>query len=128
LKDSSGVHIRTTFTIFGAHLAARAKLNSAKLTLFLQSRWLPFDKARNYPDLGSRFAAGEKLAKENLLRKAQQAQAQKDGEHNVVRAPHHDHWQDEDSADLSWATVMKRTFEAFIRGERANMYGEWIKW
>lgn len=91
--------------------------------------WLPFDKTRNYPDLGSRFAAGEKLAKDKLLRKAQQAQAQKDGEHNVVRAPYLDHWQDvEDVIDLPWATVLKRTFEAFIRGERTNMYGEWIKW
>lgn len=93
------------------------------------SRWLPFDKTRNYPDLGSRFAAGEKLAKENLLRKAQQAQAQKEADHKVVRTPHLERWQDpEDVADLPWATVLKRTFEAFIRGERANMYGEWINW
>ncbi|KAK0494817.1 hypothetical protein EDD18DRAFT_285053 [Armillaria luteobubalina] len=28
--------------------------------------------------------------------------------------------------DLSWSTVLKRTFEAYIRGERPNMYGEWI--
>ncbi len=30
--------------------------------------------------------------------------------------------------DLSWSTVLKRTFEAYIRGERPNMYGEWILW
>ncbi|KAK0226333.1 snoRNA binding protein [Armillaria fumosa] len=28
--------------------------------------------------------------------------------------------------DLSWSTVLKRTFEAYIRGERPNMSGEWI--
>ncbi|EUC65307.1 glycosyltransferase family 32 protein [Rhizoctonia solani AG-3 Rhs1AP] len=91
--------------------------------------WLPFDKARNFPDLGSRFVAGEKLAKDNLLRKAREAQVQKEGEHNAVRMAHLERWsQDEDQPDLPWATVLKRTFEAFIRGERANMYGEYIKW
>jgi WD repeat and SOF domain-containing protein 1 len=30
--------------------------------------------------------------------------------------------------DLDWATVLKRTFEAYIRGEAPNMYGEWISW
>ena len=34
----------------------------------------------------------------------------------------------DDQRDLDWATVLKRTFEAYIRGERPNMYGEWIKW
>lgn len=33
-----------------------------------------------------------------------------------------------DKRDLDWATVLKRTFEAYIRGERPNMYGEWIQW
>lgn len=28
--------------------------------------------------------------------------------------------------DLSWSTIIKRTFEAYIRGERPNMYGEYI--
>ncbi|CAE6469311.1 unnamed protein product [Rhizoctonia solani] len=93
------------------------------------SWWVPFDRTRNYPDLGSRFAAGEKLAKEELLRKAREALAQKDGDHKAVHAPHLERWsQDEDQPDLSWATVMKRTFEAFIRGERSNVYGEYIKW
>lgn len=31
-----------------------------------------------------------------------------------------------DKRDLAWASVMKRTFEAYIRGEQPNMYGEWI--
>ena len=30
--------------------------------------------------------------------------------------------------DLDWSTVLKRTFESYIRGERPNMYGEWILW
>ena len=34
----------------------------------------------------------------------------------------------DDKRDLDWATVLKRTFEAYIRGERPNMYGEWIQW
>lgn len=34
----------------------------------------------------------------------------------------------EDKRDLDWSTVMKRTFESYIRGERPNMYGEWLDW
>jgi DDB1- and CUL4-associated factor 13 len=33
-----------------------------------------------------------------------------------------------DTTDLDWSAVMKRTFEAYIRGERPNMYGEWLVW
>lgn len=33
-----------------------------------------------------------------------------------------------DKKDLDWSTVLKRTFEGYIRGERPNMYGEWIAW
>jgi DDB1- and CUL4-associated factor 13 len=33
-----------------------------------------------------------------------------------------------DKRDLDWATVLKRTFESYIRGERPNMYGEWLQW
>jgi len=33
-----------------------------------------------------------------------------------------------DKRDLDWSTVLKRTFESYIRGERPNMYGEWIQW
>jgi WD repeat and SOF domain-containing protein 1 len=110
-------------------LTSQASLFKSSIVVVPSTRWVAFDKTRNYPDLGPRFAAGEKLAKENLLRKAREAIAQKDGEHNAVHAPHLERWtQDEDQADLPWATVLKRTFEAFIRGERANMYGEYIKW
>lgn len=28
---------------------------------------------------------------------------------------------EDDERDLSWATVLKRTFEAYLRGERPNM-------
>lgn len=35
---------------------------------------------------------------------------------------------EEDLRDLSWATVLKRTFEGYLRGERPNMYGEWLDW
>ncbi|BGO96121.1 hypothetical protein NBRC10512_002953 [Rhodotorula toruloides] len=35
---------------------------------------------------------------------------------------------EEDERDLSWAAVLKRTFEAYVRGERPNLYGEWINW
>lgn len=34
----------------------------------------------------------------------------------------------DDEIDLSWSAVMKRTFEAYLREERPNMYGEWISW
>ena len=34
----------------------------------------------------------------------------------------------DDKRDLDWATVLKRTFESYIRGERPNMYGEWLQW
>ncbi|KAJ7594629.1 hypothetical protein C8J56DRAFT_1122695 [Mycena floridula] len=33
-----------------------------------------------------------------------------------------------DQGDLCWAAVLKRTFEAFVRGERPSMYGEWMHW
>jgi len=36
--------------------------------------------------------------------------------------------EESDKTDLDWSTVIKRTFEAYIRGERPNMYGEWLVW
>ena len=36
--------------------------------------------------------------------------------------------EDIDQRDLDWSAVMKRTFEAYVRGERPNMYGEWLAW
>jgi DDB1- and CUL4-associated factor 13 len=66
---------------------------------------------RNWPDLGHRFAASEHAA--------------------VGRIDHRSEKQPPDvgdKRDLDWATVLKRTFEAYIRGERPNMYGEWLRW
>jgi len=76
--------------------------------------WKPFDPARNWPDLGPKFAGGERAAR-------------------AAANPHADpdDWTDnisDDKRDLDWATVLKRTFEGYIRGERPNMYGEWLRW
>ncbi|KAJ3857869.1 hypothetical protein EV368DRAFT_29340, partial [Lentinula lateritia] len=59
--------------------------------------WKPFDPSRNWPDLGRRFSAGEE-------------------------APHEDIF----TNDIGWSAVLKRTFESYIRGERCNLYGEWL--
>ena len=110
-------------------------------------RWKPFDPARNVPDLGPRFAAGEKKAYINLRREkikaallAKQTQlAAKAGagggggvggdileDDKIID----DEFREEggDKTDLDWSTVIKRTFEAYVRGERPNMYGEWLVW
>ncbi|EGO05214.1 hypothetical protein SERLA73DRAFT_164766 [Serpula lacrymans var. lacrymans S7.3] len=76
--------------------------------------WKPFDASRNWPDLGPKFMAGERAAR-------------------AAATPDIDpeDWADkvsDDKRDLDWATVLKRTFEAYIRGDRPNMYGEWIQW
>ncbi|KIL00231.1 hypothetical protein PAXRUDRAFT_130333 [Paxillus rubicundulus Ve08.2h10] len=81
---------------------------------FHNSWWKPFDPARNWPDLGPRFAEGERAARAV-------ANPDADPDHsadNVI----------DDKVDLDWATVLKRTFESYIRGERPNMYGEWLYW
>ncbi|GJE91425.1 hypothetical protein PsYK624_075750 [Phanerochaete sordida] len=78
--------------------------------------WRPFDPSRNYPDLGPRFAAGERQARQAL---AESGTTLPDPEDETVL---------DDKRDLDWATVLKRTFEAYIRGERPNMYGEWLQW
>lgn len=90
--------------------------------------WKPFDPARNWPDLGPHFLAGETAAR-RALRDGGEAQAP------LVRptaeapgAPETAETVDDDKRDLDWAAVLKRAFEAYIRGERANMYGEWLVW
>ncbi|KAI0800975.1 hypothetical protein C8Q74DRAFT_458665 [Fomes fomentarius] len=75
--------------------------------------WKPFDRARYWPDLGPRFAEAERMGRAAI---ANQSAAFVSG-----LLPR-------DKRDLDWATVMKRTFEAYMRGERPNMYGEWIRW
>ncbi|KZV92485.1 hypothetical protein EXIGLDRAFT_768927 [Exidia glandulosa HHB12029] len=110
--------------------------------------WKAFDPTRNWPDLGQRFIECEKKQRA-LLHEAQIAEqvrleaAQKALQHNgkhapspspsPVRAAYEEHLEmkdaedvSSDKRDLAWATVMKRTFEAYIRGEQPNMYGEWI--
>ncbi|KAJ3827460.1 hypothetical protein EV361DRAFT_914666 [Lentinula raphanica] len=57
------------------------------------------DPSRNFPDLGPRFARDVDI---------------------FVPKP--------DPQDFNWSTVLKRTFEAYLRGEIPNMYGEWIKY
>lgn len=76
--------------------------------------WKPFDPSRNWPDLGPRFSAGERAARAA-------AQPDIDPEDATDRVA-------DDKRDLDWATVLKRTFESYIRGERPNMYGEWLQW
>jgi WD repeat and SOF domain-containing protein 1 len=33
---------------------------------------------------------------------------------------------EDDEMDLGWATVLKRTFEAYVRGERPNMVRSYL--
>ncbi|KAI8980720.1 hypothetical protein BD414DRAFT_420375 [Trametes punicea] len=75
--------------------------------------WKPFDSARFWPDLGPRFAEAEKMGRAAVANRSANFPV------GIVR---------NDKRDLDWATVLKRTFEAYIRGERPNMYGEWIRW
>ena len=89
-------------------------------------RWKPFDPARNWPDLGTRFINGERVARAALLQ-------QPDGKPATNFPPIADiqlpaDKVSDDQRDLDWATVLKRTFESYLRGERPNMYGEWIQW
>ncbi|KAJ8083255.1 hypothetical protein PM082_009127 [Marasmius tenuissimus] len=84
--------------------------------------WKPFDPTRNWPDLGTRFAAGERQAHKALRTESGTTISVKDDQDPL------DDPVDLDKRDLDWSTVMKRTFEGYIRGERPNMYGEWIQW
>ncbi|KAF5337269.1 hypothetical protein D9611_003102 [Ephemerocybe angulata] len=106
--------------------------------------WKPFDPARNWPDLGPRFSAAEQKARAELKGKLSSngkghvnaatvktkgGYTQAGGEsHAHVYEDGHGDSLDDDQLDLSWATVMKRTFEAYVRGEIPNMYGEWLDW
>ncbi|XP_006455251.1 hypothetical protein AGABI2DRAFT_209653 [Agaricus bisporus var. bisporus H97] len=81
--------------------------------------WKPFDPTRNWPDLGPRFQAGEEQAKAALV---------KEGKLTLEEAEKGGRDLGSDKRDLDWSVVMKRTFEAYVRGERPNMYGEWVDW
>ncbi|KWU45303.1 hypothetical protein RHOSPDRAFT_16779, partial [Rhodotorula sp. JG-1b] len=75
--------------------------------------WIPFDQSRNFPDLGPRFQAGERWG---------------DDERDFADLDWSDESVEDDERDLPWSAVLKRTFEAYLRGERPNMYGEYINW
>ncbi|KAI0936653.1 hypothetical protein AcV5_004738 [Taiwanofungus camphoratus] len=78
--------------------------------------WAPFDSQRNWPDLGDRFMSGERIARASAAATSAIALEQE-----IEQVS-------DDKRDLDWATVLKRTFEAYVRGERPNMYGEWLRW
>ncbi|KAF8635734.1 hypothetical protein AX15_000350 [Amanita polypyramis BW_CC] len=107
--------------------------------------WKPFDPARNWPDLGVRFKAGEdaartalrkeKLKKLKTMAKPITGQGTLIDNSNKAKAKideneneNNEGKVEDDKRDLDWAAVLKRTFEAYIRGERPNMYGEWLRW
>ncbi|KAG8896346.1 hypothetical protein FRB99_008932 [Tulasnella sp. 403] len=122
--------------------------------------WVPFDPARNFPDLGPKFREGEYKARMKLRadkaaeaaktaagkhndpaadethRKAAAAAARNAGfngykpptEEDIREMEEEDADVLADSRDLAWSAVLKRTFEGYVRGERPNMYGEWLKW
>lgn len=81
--------------------------------------WKPFDPARNWPDLGPKFAAGERAWRSSLKANVATTGVETNTQNDDI---------EEDQRDLDWATVLKRTFESYIRGERPNMYGEWLEW
>ncbi|TDL28714.1 hypothetical protein BD410DRAFT_781248 [Rickenella mellea] len=87
--------------------------------------WKPFDPSRNFPDLGPRFIKGEQQARAALAQSTSST-----SKSTGVDPPEagKDETVDDEKRDLDWASVLKRTFEAYIRGERPNMYGEWIHW
>lgn len=96
------------------------------------SRWLPFDPSRNWPDLGPRFIKGERTLREAAA-VAKYMETHPEAEQVDVHDVIDDkdilrEVGDDDEQDLSWATVLKRSFEAYLRNERPNMYGEWLRW
>ncbi|KAM0752691.1 hypothetical protein T439DRAFT_180554 [Meredithblackwellia eburnea MCA 4105] len=133
--------------------------------------WSAFDPSRNFPDLGHRFVATERIARGRLVaaklaalphrktptlkettkfgpsptapeplvsglptgvapRQLENPDGSRwgDDESDFDQLDWSDEGVEDDERDLSWSTVFKRTFEAFIRGERPNMYGEWLTW
>lgn len=101
------------------------------ITSWIRCRWMPFDTARNWPDLGPRFEDVERIGR-------MQAESPPDRASEIITTETTNAtesrkfvWDDrvsDDKRDLDWATVLKRTFESYIRGERPNMYGEWMRW
>ena len=91
---------------------------------------MPFDPSRNWPDLGSRFSKGEKALRD-AVRVPEMTSSEEDddssaGTEREEKVTTRDDMDDE--VDLSWSTVLKRTFEAYLRAERPNAYGEELLW
>jgi hypothetical protein len=122
-EGSSVEHTHITSTISGT------SLSFPPLSLFLVTcnspvhshthRWKPFDPARNWPDLGPLFKTGEDQAKAALVKEGKLTPAQAEADGRDISS---------DKRDMDWSAVLKRTFEAYVRGERPNMYGEWLQW
>ena len=98
---------------------------------------MPFDPTQNWPALGPRFARAEALQKDALAAEAARSAATRSApaatstlaavataSARARKSPP----EPDTEGDLSWATVLKRTYEAYLRGERPNLYGEWITW
>lgn len=106
-------------------------------------RWKPFDPSRNWPDLGPRFASTERKARHGATASTVSLMAGTIKSAHTYRSSEAQislntaisstidtlvDLADDDNRDLDWAAVLKRTFESFIRGERPNVYGEWLIW
>lgn len=102
-------------------------------------RWVPFDPTQNWPALGPRFARAEALQKGALAAEAARLAATRSAPPasattamaataSASARPRKSPPEPDTEGDLSWATVLKRTYEAYLRGERPNLYGEWIAW
>ena len=109
---------RFFYISFSAFLA-----NLSLLPPFLK-RWKPFDPARNWPDLGPRFSEGERIARQAFRRSSTKPRHH----HSPPDSQDSEDRVEDDRRDLDWATVLKRSFESYIRGERPNMYGEALRW
>lgn len=116
---SSVAPTHTTSTTFGTSLPSPTLRTSIHPPVSKPHRWKPFDPARNWPDLGSRFKAGEAAAKATLVKEGKLTQEEADAGGKDILS---------DKRDLDWSAVLKRMFEAYVRGERPNMYGEWLVW
>lgn len=114
--DFSREHTHITSTTSGKFCTCQT-CGAAQLTVDVY-RWKPFDPSRNWPDLGQLFANGERLARDALRANSSVPYSDNNDEDSISN----------DKRDLDWAAVLKRTFESYIRGERPNMYGEWIQW
>lgn len=77
--------------------------------------------------------AGERTARNALLEQANNSTVLPEATGAATVAAVAVTWESQDKVendrrDLDWSAVLKRTFESYIRGERPNMYGEWIYW